>query len=454
MVFKEYRILVVDDEPAHCDVLATILTAKGYTVSKTSKPLEALAMLEAENYDLVLADLMMPELDGIGLLQIVRKKHLNTNVIIMTAYGTIENAVNAMKLGAYTYIIKGSNPEDLLTEIGNLEKLKAFTEEKRLDPPVEGFTNYMLETESEAYRETLEISKKAAKSDANILILGESGSGKEVLAQLIHQESKRRNAPFMDVNCFSLTETLIESELFGHEKGSFTGATNTRIGRFEAAEGGTLFLDEIGDIPLVTQSKLLKAIENKKIMRIGRNDPISIDFRLISATNKDLQQEIQTGMFREDLFYRLSTIIIEVPPLRSRREDLDKLIQYFIHKSETVMAIKINEIEPAVLDFLHHYEYPGNIRELKNMIERLVVLSEDGIIKKSGLMRTKEISTAEAEETFFQADRPLRDIRSEFEAKYISMLLKKNNHNVTKTAEILGISRRQLFNKITEYGLK
>ena len=454
MVFKEYRILVVDDEPAHCDVLATILTAKGYTVSKTSKPLEALAMLEAENYDLVLADLMMPELDGIGLLQIVRKKHLNTNVIIMTAYGTIENAVNAMKLGAYTYIIKGSNPEDLLTEIGNLEKLKAFTEEKRIDPPVEGLTNYMLETESEAYRETLEISKKAAKSDANILILGESGSGKEVLAQLIHQESKRRNAPFMDVNCFSLTETLIESELFGHEKGSFTGATNTRIGRFEAAEGGTLFLDEIGDIPLVTQSKLLKAIENKKIMRIGRNDPISIDFRLISATNKDLQQEIQTGMFREDLFYRLSTIIIEVPPLRSRREDLDKLIQYFIHKSETVMAIKINEIEPAVLDFLHHYEYPGNIRELKNMIERLVVLSEDGIIKKSGLMRTKEISAAEAEETFFQGDRPLRDIRSEFEAKYISMLLKKNNHNVTKTAEILGISRRQLFNKITEYGLK
>ena len=454
MAFREYRILVVDDEPAHCDVLATILTAKGYLVSKTIKPLEALAMLEAETYDLVLADLMMPELDGIGLLQIVRKKYLSTNVIIMTAYGTIENAVNAMKLGAYTYIIKGSNPEDLLTEIGNLEKLKTFIEGKGIDLPTEGLQNYMLETESEAYRETLEISKKSARSDANILILGESGSGKEVLAQFIHQESKRRNAPFMDVNCFSLTETLIESELFGHEKGSFTGATNTRVGRFEAAEGGTLFLDEIGDIPLVTQSKLLKAIENKKIMRIGRNDPISIDFRLISATNKDLQHEIQTGMFREDLFYRLSTIIIEVPPLRSRREDLDKLIQYFIHRSETVMAIKIHEIEPAVLEFLHHYEYPGNIRELKNMIERLVVLSEDGIIKKSGLMRTKEIGTVESEEALFQGDRPLRDIRSEFEAKYISMLLKKNNHNVTKTAEILGISRRQLFNKITEYGLK
>lgn len=454
MAFREYSILVVDDEPAHCDVLATILTAKGYSVSKTTKPLEALAMLETENYDLVLADLMMPELDGIGLLQIVRKKYIHTTVIIMTAYGTIENAVNAMKLGAYTYIIKGSKPEDLLAEIRNLEKLKTFNEEKGSDPPVEGLQNYMLETESEVYRETLEISKKAARSDANILILGESGSGKEVLAQLIHQESKRRTAPFMDVNCFSLTETLIESELFGHEKGSFTGATNTRVGRFEAAEGGTLFLDEIGDIPLVTQAKLLKAIENKKIMRIGRNDPISIDFRLISATNKDLQHEIQTGMFREDLFYRLSTIIIEVPPLRSRREDLEKLIQYFIHRSETVMAIKIHEIEPAVLEFLHQYEYPGNIRELKNMIERLVVLSEDGIIKKSGLMRTKEIGTIEAEEALFQGDRPLRDIRSEFEAKYISMLLKKNNHNVSKTAEILGISRRQLFNKITEYGLK
>ncbi|PKM85719.1 MAG: sigma-54-dependent Fis family transcriptional regulator [Firmicutes bacterium HGW-Firmicutes-11] len=451
---REYRILVVDDEPAHCDVLATILTAKGYIVSKSNKPREALGMMETVKYDLVLADLMMPELDGIGLLQIVRKKYSNTNVIIMTAYGTIENAVNAMKLGAYTYIIKGSNPEELLAEIRNLEKLKAFKDEKQIEPPSEGLQDYMLETESEAYRETLEISRKAAKSDANILILGESGSGKEVLAQFIHQESKRRNAPFMDVNCFSLTETLIESELFGHEKGSFTGATNTRVGRFEAAEGGTLFLDEIGDIPLVTQSKLLKAIESKKVMRIGRNDPISIDFRLISATNKDLQQEIRTGAFREDLFYRLSTIIIEVPPLRNRQEDLDKLIQYFIRKSESVMAIKIREIDPAVMEFLHHYDYPGNIRELKNMIERLVVLSEDGIIKKSGLMRTKEIGFANSDETFFQGDRPLRDIRSEFESKYISMLLKKNNHNVSKTAEILGISRRQLFNKITEYGLK
>jgi len=454
MMGREYRILVVDDEPAHCDVLATILTAKGYIVSKSNKPREALGMMETVKYDLVLADLMMPELDGIGLLQIVRKKYSNTNVIIMTAYGTIENAVNAMKLGAYTYIIKGSNPEELLAEIRNLEKLKAFKDEKQIEPPSEGLQDYMLETESEAYRETLEISRKAAKSDANILILGESGSGKEVLAQFIHQESKRRNAPFMDVNCFSLTETLIESELFGHEKGSFTGATNTRVGRFEAAEGGTLFLDEIGDIPLVTQSKLLKAIESKKVMRIGRNDPISIDFRLISATNKDLQQEIRTGAFREDLFYRLSTIIIEVPPLRNRQEDLDKLIQYFIRKSESVMAIKIREIDPAVMEFLHHYDYPGNIRELKNMIERLVVLSEDGIIKKSGLMRTKEIGSANSDETFFQGDRPLRDIRSEFESKYISMLLKKNNHNVSKTAEILGISRRQLFNKITEYGLK
>jgi DNA-binding NtrC family response regulator len=454
MMGREYRILVVDDEPAHCDVLATILTAKGYIVSKSNKPREALGMMETVKYDLVLADLMMPELDGIGLLQIVRKKYSNTNVIIMTAYGTIENAVNAMKLGAYTYIIKGSNPEELLAEIRNLEKLKAFKDEKQIEPPSEGLQDYMLETESEAYRETLEISRKAAKSDANILILGESGSGKEVLAQFIHQESKRRNAPFMDVNCFSLTETLIESELFGHEKGSFTGATNTRVGRFEAAEGGTLFLDEIGDIPLVTQSKLLKAIESKKVMRIGRNDPISIDFRLISATNKDLQQEIRTGAFREDLFYRLSTIIIEVPPLRNRQEDLDKLIQYFIRKSESVMAIKIREIDPAVMEFLHHYDYPGNIRELKNMIERLVVLSEDGIIKKSGLMRTKEIGFANSDETFFQGDRPLRDIRSEFESKYISMLLKKNNHNVSKTAEILGISRRQLFNKITEYGLK
>jgi DNA-binding NtrC family response regulator len=453
MTVKPFKILIVDDEPDYCEVLDTILSAKGYLTRKTTNPKEVLEILKGDDFDLVLSDLIMPEMDGITLLKAIKKKKLKSYVIIMTAFGTIENAVNAMKLGAYTYIIKGSNPEELLLEIENIKKLRAYEDESQTKEN-DNF-DFMLDSNNEAYNQVLEISKKAAQSDANILILGESGAGKEVIAEFIHKESKRKNNPFMDINCYALSDSLMESELFGHEKGSFTGATSTRVGRFEAANGGTLFLDEIGDIPMSTQSKLLKAIETKKILRVGRNEPITVDFRLISATNKDLQQEIKDGRFREDLFYRLSTIIIEVPPLRNRKQDLDKLINYFIKKSASVMDINIKEVDKGVLDFLHNYNYPGNVRELKNIIERLVVLSENGFIRESGLMSTKvSLQSSENVNDFFGVDKPLRDIRSDFESKYIEMLLEKNNHNIAKTAEILGISRRQLFNKISEYGLK
>lgn len=453
MTIKPFKILIVDDEPDYCDVLDTILSAKGYITRKTTRPNEVLDILMDEDFDLVLSDLIMPEMDGVTLLKAIKKKQYKAYIIIMTAYGTIENAVNAMKLGAYTYIIKGSNPEELLDEIENIKKLRAYEDERQNNNCKE--VEYMLDSNNYEYKKVLEIAKKAAQSDANILILGESGAGKEVIAEYIHKESKRRHKPFMDINCYALSDSLIESELFGHEKGSFTGASTTRIGRFEATNGGTLLLDEIGDIPMSTQSKLLKAIETKKILRVGRNDPITVDFRLISATNKDLQMEIKEGHFREDLFYRLSTIIIEIPPLRERKEDLEKLIDFFIKKSAAVMNITIKEVDKDVLDFLTHYNYPGNVRELKNIIERLVVLSENGFIRTSGLMSTKiSIPSSENVNDFFGVDKPLRDIRSDFESKYIEMLLEKNNHNIAKTAEILGISRRQLFNKISEYGLK
>ena len=454
MINRQFKILIVDDEPEYCDVLETILTAKGYQTRKSSNPKAVMGILAEEEFDMVLSDLIMPEMDGIALLKAIKSKQPKIYVIIMTAYGTIENAVNAMKLGAYNYVIKGSKPEELMMEIENIKKLRAFDEEENRSKETYGDFDYMLDSGNAEYNEVLEIARKAAQSDANILILGESGSGKEVIAEFIHKESKRRGSPFMDINCYALSDSLIESELFGHEKGAFTGAATTRIGRFEAANGGTLFLDEIGDIPLSTQSKLLKAIESKKILRIGRNLPISVDFRLISATNKDLQLEINEGRFREDLYYRLSTIVIEVPPLRKRTEDLGKLIDFFIRKSESVMGMKITDIDKAVLNFLYHYDYPGNVRELKNIIERLVVLSENGTIRESGLMKTKVISDTGSVKDFFNTDRPLRDIRSDFEAKYIEGLLEKNNHNIGKTAEILGISRRQLFNKISEYGLK
>lgn len=460
MSYPMYRILVVDDEPDYCEVLATILRAHGCQVRQTTRPTEVEGLLAAEEFDLVVTDLIMPELDGTDLLRMIRVKYPGTQVILLTAYGTVENAVNAMKIGAHNYLIKGGDPEALLAEIDVLRKLKDI-QGKRLraqtqEPSVKNDDDfpYLLATESPVFQRALDIAKKAAASDANILLLGESGSGKEVIAKYIHRESRRSRESFADINCYALSDSLIESELFGHEKGAFTGAAATRIGRFEAAHGGTLFLDEIGDIPLPTQSKILKSIESKKILRVGRNEPITVDFRLISATNKDLQAEIKAGRFREDLFYRLSTIVIEVPPLRARKEDLDELIAFFLRRSEAASGIPVKSVDPVVLEYLRYYDYPGNVRELKNIIEGLVVLSEDGVIRANGLMVTRQGPAVGGSDAFAGSDRSLRDIRSEFEARYIEYQLKRHGNNARVTAEVLGISSRQLFNKMKEYGLK
>ena len=380
----------------------------------------------------------------------------------MTAYGTIENAVTAMKEGAYSYAIKGADPEELLREIKDLTKIKEINESSP-EGIRESEREFMLDTKNPVFRELLSMASKAAKSDANILILGESGVGKEVLAQYIHRESRRNNHPFIATNCYTFTESLLESELFGHEKGAFTGALTSRIGRFEAAHGGTLFLDEIGDIPLPTQSKLLRAIETKTINRIGKNEDIKVDFRLISATNKNLEKEIKEGRFREDLYYRLSTIVLNVPPLRERKEDLPAIIHYFLEKTQNSLGIAPLTISADVMELLMGYSYPGNIRELKNTIERMAVLSDNGrvnIESLSSLMASGE-SDGQAktmednlEGGLAEGGLSLRSIKKEAESKCIANILKKNNNNVSKTAQELGISTRQLFNKITEYGLK
>ena len=259
---------------------------------------------------------------------------------------------------------------------------------------------------------------------------------------------------FFATNCHTFTDSLLESELFGHEKGSFTGAMGTRIGRFEAARAGTLFLDEIGDVPLATQAKLLRAIETKRINRIGSNEEIQVDFRLVSATNKDLEKEIKEGRFREDLFYRLSTIIIQLPPLRQRKEDLPSLIQYFLEKAQTSLGLEKIEMDKEVMDFLLHYNYPGNIRELKNMIERIVVLSDNGKINRDSISNLIYRGESDNLEEIFEGNYSLKDIRREVESKFIQKALKKNLFNMTKTAKDLDISTRHLFNKISEYGIK
>lgn len=448
---EDFNILIVDDEEDYCHVLAMILEVEGYQVKQCTKSKNVAELLGKEEFDLVISDLIMPEMDGIALLRQVKKIKPDIYFIILTAYGTIENAVEGMRQGAYTYVTKGSDPENLITEIETLTKLKKA---KQKQEEHNENHHFLLTTQSSSFQHSLSIAEKAARSDANILILGESGAGKEVIAQYIHQKSKRNAFGFWATNCHTFADSLLESELFGHEKGAFTGAVTKRIGRFEAANEGTLFLDEIGDIPLATQAKLLRAIETKKINRIGNNEEIKVDFRLISATNKDLTKEIKGGSFREDLFYRLSTIIVQVPPLRQRKEDLPEFIDFFLRKAQLSLGLEEIEIHPEVMNTLLNYHYPGNIRELKNMIERLTVLSDHGKITAESVTHLMLSPSPSGWDGFVGGEYSLKELRNEVESKYIEELLKKNKYNITKTAKELEISTRHLFNKISAYGIK
>jgi len=441
------KILIVDDERKYREVFQLILGEEGYLTETAGSGEEAITKLKAERFDLVLTDLVMNELDGIGLLNYIKGHYKETEVIIVTGFGSVQNAVEAMKKGAYTYFIKSHDPEELLLEIRNLFRLMKLENDNEILRDQQNTSEYQLNTKSRFFRKTLDIAEKAAQSNSNILLLGESGVGKEVFAMHIHNCSERRNRCYIPVNCHALSENLIESELFGHEKGAYTGAGEMRKGKFEAAHGSTLFLDEIGDMTISSQVKLLRTLETRKIERVGSNKLIDVDFRLISATNRNLKELIEKGSFREDLFYRISTITIEIPPLRERKEDLPDLIEYFFHSIEREQKKKIRFIEDSVMKVLLSYHYPGNVRELKNIIERLVVLSDKGEISTADLPQFP--STSEKREI-----QSLKDIRRETEAKYIKEILGLCDNNITEAADKLQMSRRQLFNKIQEYGLR
>ena len=453
---EKMKILIVDDEQDYCDVMEMIFASHGYQAEVCSNGEEALEKLAEKTFDLVLTDLMMPRMDGTQLLQQVKKKYPGTEVIMMTAYGTIEKAVETMKMGAYTYVTKGDDPEKLITEIRLLEEnmAKEPGRKGKVSPTggQEIKSRFMLQTQSMKYKTVLDMAAKAARSNANILILGESGTGKEVLAQFIHDNSNRRNKSFVNLNCHSIPETMLESELFGHEKGSFTGAIGTRIGRIEHADYGTLFLDEIGGTPLALQTKLLKVIENKTISRVGSNQEIPVDFRLITATNNNLEEDIRQERFREDLFYRISTIVINVPPLKERKGDLPLLIDHFLHQSHQEQGGPEIRISDSLMKDLLAYDYPGNIRELKNIVDRLVIFSEEGRAEfDSSLLLNRMVERGEPGEG---EEKTLREIRKEMESRYIQNLIRNYEGDMNRVAEILGITRRQLFNKLTEYGIK
>ena len=483
---REYmRILVVDDEQNYREVLKMILTAKGYDVDTAGNGQEGLDLLEKGAYDVVISDLKMPVMDGYAMLQQIRQRQYDTEVIILTAFGTIEKAVETMKAGAYTYVTKGNDPEELLIELEKIGEIRRISRENRmLREKMVG--DYMLESRNDRVNQMMRLAERAAASDSNILILGESGSGKEVLASFIHGRSSRARENFMELNCQSISESILESELFGHEKGAFTGADRRRIGYFESSDGGTLFLDEIGGISLNLQSKLLRAIENKKIYRLGSSSQISVDFRLIAATNRDLKKDMEEGSFRSDLFYRISTIVLEIPPLRRRREDIPHFIDYFVKKFSYEMKKENIQMDPEVRRVLENYDYPGNIRELKNLIERLLVLSDQGEIRPEYLPMDmarflpgeggagasghgaagagaaghgaggagRGDMAAGAADGAADFAGTLKEYRAQAEKAYIQQLIQKHPDDMNRVAQILSISRRQLFNKMVEYGLK
>jgi DNA-binding NtrC family response regulator len=440
-----FKILIVDDEIEYSGILKKILEKNGYYVTTAQSGKEALLKLRYNKYNLVLTDLIMEGMNGIELLEQIKNLLPSTEVILITGYGTVKNAVDAMKKGAFSYFIKGNDTEELILEIKKVCELNALRNENLALKSVNKSKYIQLKSKNTTFQKIIDLTEKASKSNVSILLLGESGVGKEVFARYIHQESVRNQHPFVAINCHALSESILESELFGHMKGAFTGALDDRTGRFESSEGGTLFLDEIAETTLSTQVKLLRVLENKQIERIGSNQTIDVDFRLISATNKDINKLMENEIFREDLYYRISPIIIKIPPLRKRKEDLKDLIDEFIIIMSNDMKKNIRHMEPEVMDYLMQYDYPGNIRELKNIIERLVALADDGIISFSDIMSKREVKSD---------SQTLKDIRSSSEKTHIESILLKTNHNMTRSAEILGISRRQLFNKIKEYDIK
>lgn len=433
------KILIVDDEKEYRMILKKIIEKHGYSVDVACSGEEAIKKIKNEKFNLILSDLIMDKMNGIELLSKVKESDNDIEVILVTGYGSIQNAVEAMKKGAFSYFIKGDPPEELINEIKKVEeKFKDDTDGE-----------FILKTNNKKFLELLDLAKNAAKSNVNILILGESGVGKDVIANYIHNCSDRKERDFIPVNCCAFSDSLLESELFGHEKGAFTGALDKRIGRFESANNGTLFLDEIGDISLDVQVKLLRVLEKRTVERIGSNEEINVDFRLICATNKNLNNEIRKGNFREDFFYRISTIVLEIPPLRERKEDIEMLIKFFLNQCEKEFNKNIKKIDEKVMSFLMNYNYPGNLREMKNIIRRLVVLTQNGIITSKYLPNESSILI----EDDYDEVRPLREIRREFEAEYIEKVLGKCKNNVSEAARRLEISRRQLSNKINEYNI-
>ncbi len=440
-------ILVVDDEESILETLSGILEDEGYIVNTASTGESALTRYAESLPDLVLLDVWMPGIDGIETLKKLKDKYDNVCAIMISGHSRIDTAVDAIKMGAYDFLEKPLSLEKVLILVKRaLEKQSLEKENSELRSSIS--QHWEIIGDNHKMIELKEKISKAGASQGRVIIFGESGSGKELVARALHEGSSRKSNSFIEVNCAAIPHELIESELFGHEKGSFTGAFETKKGKFELAHEGTLFLDEIGDMSLVTQAKVLRIIETQEFQKVGGSKKVKVDVRILAATNKDLEEEIQKGSFREDLYFRLNVIPLYVPPLRDRKSDIPLLVEYFLKNLAEQYGKKKKRVSKMTLRTLMEYEWPGNVRELKNTIERFVIMNP------SELIDIKEVQPVKGMKTDYVTHKTLRDAREHFEKDFILKKLQGNNWNVSKTAEELEIERSNLHRKIKSLGIE
>lgn len=454
------RVLVVDDEKSMCDLLEIMLKKDGYEVRTTTDPREALELVEREPFHLVLTDVRMPEIDGFQVLRRVKEVQPETLVIMITAYGSPEGAVEAMKQGAYDYITKPFRVDEVKLVIKKaLERYRLWEENVRLRQELEGrYRFWNIIGKSPRMQQVFDLIEKVSQTKVNVLIVGESGTGKELVAKAIHYNSPRKGRPFVALNCAAIPETLLESELFGYVKGAFTGAATTKKGILEVADGGTLFFDEVGDLPLLLQAKLLRVIQEKEFKRLGGTSDIKVDLRIIAATNQNLEEKVRNKEFREDLYYRLNVIQIKLPPLRERKEDIPLLAQHFLAKYNRELGKNMEGFTPEAMELLLQYDYPGNVRELENIIERCITLEPGPLITERYIrpyMAEAPLSPSlpSVEVEIPEGGVDLERIIQELEKAYLKKALEKAGGVKKRAAELLGMNLRAIRYKLAKYGL-
>ena len=456
-------LLIVDDEPDILLVMSANLRKEGYDVDTAGDGMDALRMIESRDYDAVIVDHQMPQLTGMELLSRLRRDQgaaADTPVIVVTAYGTIEMAVKAMKDGAYSYLTKPISFEDLSLQVKNAVERRRLSRElaNLRHEVVERYQFGNILGQNTRMQEIFQLIRTVAETDATVLVQGESGTGKELIARAIHYNSPRRERPFVVVSCSALPETLLESELFGHEKGAFTGAIRQRIGRFEMADGGTVFLDEIGEMSVTVQLKLLRVLQEREFERVGGGQTIKVDVRVIAATNRDLQQAMGEKLFREDLFYRLNVVPLKVPPLRERLDDVPLLAAHFLNKYSEKTQKPVRSISPEALSALCRYSYPGNVRELENIIERAVIMEKGESIGEIDLRSTAAAGAAGRQDALWGDLRPFRKMKEEmvqrFEREYLSQVLRMYEGNLSKASRHAGMNIKNFHEKMARYGLR